>query len=134
MAGVPPVINVTDLVGWNGFRIAGSGFNEAAGSSVASAGDLNGDGFADVIVGAPGNGFYTNDAAYVFFGRAHEDIPEPSTIPNFFFDPNDSFKIVVGRGLGGIDGPEDGFAVSSAGDFNGDGFGDLMVSTPSYGA
>ena len=56
MPGIPSVIDVTNLDGANGFRIDGAGIDEAAGSSVAL-GDVNGDGFADVIVGAPGAGF-----------------------------------------------------------------------------
>ena len=56
MPGIPSVIDVTNLDGSNGFRILGAGIDETAGSSVAI-GDVNGDGFADVIVGAPGVGF-----------------------------------------------------------------------------
>ena len=56
MAGIPPVIDVTNIYGSNGFRILGSSSLEEAGSSV-SVGDINGDGIADVIVGAPGRGF-----------------------------------------------------------------------------
>jgi len=42
------------------------------GNSVAGAGDVNGDGFADVIVGAPGwdNGLFDEGAAFVFLGSA----------------------------------------------------------------
>ncbi len=47
-SGFAPSVDVEELVETQGFRIAGGG------SAVSSAGDVNGDGFADVIVGAPG--------------------------------------------------------------------------------
>src|SRR5262245_24975012 len=72
MAGIPPVIDVTNLNGSNGLRILGSGIDETAGWSVGM-GDFNGDGIADVIVGAPGvalNSWEVADyGAYVIFGR-----------------------------------------------------------------
>jgi hypothetical protein len=45
-----------------------------AGRSVSRAGDVNGDGFADIIVGAPyaNAGDSRNGTAYVVFGRAKE--------------------------------------------------------------
>ena len=134
MAGIPFVIDLTTINASNGVRIVGSAYYEAAGSSVASAGDINGDGFADVIVGAPGKavGWYTDYAAYVIFGRGIEDTPAESTIQTTSLTSSVGFRIVLGGSAIGYDGPEGGYAVSSAGDFNGDGFDDLMVSAPSY--
>jgi FG-GAP repeat len=54
MAGIPVVLDFSTVDGLNGYSIRGSGYLELAGSSVASTGDVNGDGFADVIVGSPG--------------------------------------------------------------------------------
>ena len=45
-------INLASLDGSTGFRLAGVGNDDYSGYSVASAGDVNGDGFADLIVGA----------------------------------------------------------------------------------
>ena len=42
------------LDGSDGFRIDGAAFGDRSGFSVAGAGDVNGDGFADLIVGAYG--------------------------------------------------------------------------------
>jgi Ca2+-binding RTX toxin-like protein len=140
MAGIPFVLDLATINGLNGFEISGSGIYDQAGSSVASAGDVNGDGFADIIVGAPGVPFTawgqtTDYAAYVVFGRGREDSPEPSYIQTQYLEPTEGFRIVLSGSVGGgFGGSEGGFAVSSAGDFNGDGFDDVMVSVPSYGA
>jgi len=81
-------------------------------------------------VGAPGEPFSyftpTDYGAYVIFGRRSEATSGPSSIQTQDLRPDQGFRIVLAGGDGG-------FAVSSAGDFNGDGFGDVMVSAPSYG-
>src|SRR5262245_23862643 len=127
MAGIPPVIDVTNIDGSNGFRILGSSSGEEAGSSV-SVGDINGDGIADVIVGAPGRGYgygygVGDYSAYVIFGRGSDDMPIASTVSTADLDPSAGLRTAVGEG----------YAVSYAGDFNGDGIGDFMVSAPEYG-
>src|SRR5262249_26275123 len=60
-AGFPAALLDSDLDGTNGFRLDGTG-GEGAGHSVAAAGDVNGDGLGDILVGA-------NGAAYVVFGK-----------------------------------------------------------------
>jgi hypothetical protein len=119
------------LDGLNGFGIYGSAFRELSGSSVASAGDVNGDGIADIIVGAPGVAFDyftpTDYAAYVIFGSGAEAAQRAPSIDTASLAPTEGFRIILS---GSVEG---GFAVSSAGDFNGDGFADVMVSAPSYG-
>ena len=74
---VPPPVDVppaslADLDGTNGFRLDGIDVDDLSGSSVASAGDVNGDGFADIIIGAPGadRGPYATGESYVVFGKA----------------------------------------------------------------
>ena len=81
------------------------------GHSVSSAGDFNGDGLDDVIVGS-------HLGAYVVFGKT--DSSEVKT--------EDLKKGIGGFSLSGFDGN----SVSSAGDFNGDGYDDLIVGV-SYG-
>src|SRR5262249_55324900 len=86
------------------------------GASCAALGDVNGDGYDDVIVSSYSAG--TNDSpkgrVYVFFGsKTGFDATEPWT-----FD-------------GEYDGESLGDCVASAGDVNGDGFKDVIVcSTP----
>src|SRR5262249_54134145 len=74
-APCPPPMAVLDLGaldGTNGFRIDGASDYDYVGSAVAGAGDVNGDGYADVIMGASfaDIGGNTIGAAYVVFGRA----------------------------------------------------------------
>lgn len=69
-SGFPASFDLASLNGANGFKISG----EAAGdySGVVSGGDINGDGFADFLVGAPNadpNGI-DSGASYVVFGHA----------------------------------------------------------------
>ncbi len=87
------------------------------GVSVAGAGDVNGDGFGDVIVGALfyDNGQADEGAAFVYFGRAGA------------FDPNFDARLESNQ-----DGAELGVSVAGAGDVNGDGFADVIVGANAY--
>ena len=72
MATNPSVIHLSALNGSDGFRISGEAAEDENGISVAGAGDINGDGFDDMITGSPladPNGDQTG-ASYVIFGRA----------------------------------------------------------------
>jgi hypothetical protein len=62
-------VNVSSLNGRNGFRIDGASADDASGSSVSSAGDINGDGFSDLIIGAINAGAGKSGASYVVFGK-----------------------------------------------------------------
>jgi hypothetical protein len=86
--------------------------NAQFGNSVASAGDVNGDGYSDVIVGAPlfDNGQTDEGAAFVYHGSASG----LSTTPNWTAESNQA-------------GAQFGSSVASAGDVNGDGYSDVIV-------
>ncbi len=90
--------------------LAGRATDVAFGASVSGAGDVNGDGFDDVIVGAPQDSVNDIGRAYVYAGSAGGVSTKASTtltgqaVANYF-----------------------GVSVSGAGDVNGDGYDDVIV-------
>ena len=124
-AGFGPDFNLSALDGTNGFRISGEAANDASGLSVASAGDVNGDGIDDLIIGARGadpNGS-ASGASYVVFGRDTAIAGEFLANLNLS-DLNGSNGFQIN---GELAGDQAGFSVASAGDINGDGLGDLII-------
>ena len=92
----------------------GEAAGDAFGYAVGAAGDANGDGYADVIVGAYGNdaGGSAAGRGYVYFGA-----PTP--------DPAADWLLTGFQTLDNL-----GFAVSGAGDVDGDGYSDAVVGAP----
>ncbi|MXS77057.1 hypothetical protein ABF87_03605 [Nitrosomonas sp. JL21] len=69
------VINLSSLNGSNGFLIKGESLPGLPGFSVSNAGDFNGDGFDDVIIGSPHfpsvpENEYIPGSSYIVFGKA----------------------------------------------------------------
>ncbi len=129
-------IDLADIDGTNGFRLEGTYAGGRSGGSVASAGDVNGDGFADLIVGAIFAGsfdpIYSNGEAYVVFGGA--SVGSSGSIFLKAGTAADELNGTTGfrlRGLGLYD--SFGLSVSSAGDINGDGIDDLIIAAPHAG-
>ena len=93
------------------YNFDGDSAGDLFGASVSGAGDVNGDGFADLIVGAPGPLFAipVNGYARVFSGI------DGSVLFNF---DGDSLLDFFGRSVSGV------------GDLNGDGFDDFIVGAP----
>jgi Ca2+-binding RTX toxin-like protein len=120
-------VDLVDLDGTNGFKLIGVAPYDFTGASVASAGDVNGDGFDDVIISAEGadpNGT-TSGASYVVFGKAGGFTAE---LQLSSLDGTNGFK------LSGVSAySQIGYDVASAGDVNGDGTDDLLVSSPYAG-
>ena len=74
-------MDLANLTPADGFRINGAAVGDKLGYSVSSAGDFNGDGFDDLIVGAPHadpNGNTDAGSAYVIFGKASGSMAQPS--------------------------------------------------------
>src|SRR6187402_514073 len=114
MSVFPANIDLSTLNGGiaTGFKISGAAAYDATGRSVASAGDVNGDGFDDVIVGGynvNSHGF-SSGASYVVFGRA--GIVDPN-IDLSSLDGSTGFRL-----SGAAEGDFSGFSVASAGDVN----------------
>ena len=77
--GLPNPFNLSTINGSNGFVINGVNVNDYSGSSVSQAGDVNGDGLDDLIVGAfkaDPNGNTEAGSSYVVFG-SHTGFPHP---------------------------------------------------------
>src|SRR4028119_1612079 len=117
-----PTFNLSALNGSNGFAINGIADGDSSGYSVSSAGDVNGDGIDDLIIGAYSadpNGINRAGQSYVVFGSnsgfgAGLDLSE--------LNGSNGFAI---NGIAATD--FSGWSVSSAGDVNGDGFDDLII-------
>jgi hypothetical protein len=105
-----------------GFIIQGAAAGDYAGYSVAGAGDVNGDGYGDLIVGARGADPLSRTgggAAYVILGGDSM----PATVDlNGFPDGAEGFAI-----LGAATGDAVGYSVAGAGDVNADGYSDLIL-------
>ena len=109
---------------YRGFVINGEVADDWSGFSVSSAGDVNGDGLDDLIVGAPfadPNGKLSAGKSYIVFGKANSNAINLSTIADAS-NPLGGFVI-----NGEAAGDWSGYSVSSAGDVNGDGLDDLIV-------
>ena len=120
--GFTTPLELSTLNGVNGFKINGEAGGDLAGFSVSAAGDVNGDGFADLLIGAKGadpNGSFSG-ASYVVFGKTC--VSATGTFELSTLNGVNGFKI-----NGEAAGDQSGNSVSAAGDVNGDGFADLLI-------
>ena len=85
------------------------------GVSVSTSGDVNGDGYSDIVVGANLHDGTLTDEGAVFIFHGSSTGPPPAANTTL---------------LGGVTGTAMGYSVATAGDVNGDGYGDILVGSP----
>ena len=123
----PASMNLSSMTGVDGFVLNGEMPFEQSGCSVASAGDVNGDGIADLVIGAeaasPTGERSLAGVSYVVFGRAG-------------LGSGGSFELQSLNGTNGfvLNGEQvndySGYSVASGGDVNGDEIVDLVIGAP----
>jgi len=105
--GGPGADAVADVI------LTGQAAGDRFGVSVSSAGDVNGDLYGDVVVGANGFSAYRG-RAYVYYGGRTADTVADLTL------------------VGEAPGDNFGYSVARAGDLNGDGYGDVIVGASGH--
>ena len=109
----------------------GEASGDGSGYSVSTAGDVNGDGVDDLVIGAPGTVGSAGSSYVVFGGAANlawldfSDNLRDGVIDLAALDGTYGFRldgVATGNGTGN--------SVSSAGDINGDKIGDLVIGAP----
>jgi hypothetical protein len=117
-----PNLLLSSLTSQDGIKLTGVSAGDSLGWSVSNAGDFDGDGYDDVIIGAP----HASDVgvSYIIFGS-----PNISTYTINLAMPSKYFITIQGA----ADTSLSGYSVGGAGDFNNDGYDDVIIGAPYEG-
>ena len=124
--GSSGLLALSSLNGTNGFKLDGEASNDQSGQSVSAAGDINGDGYGDLLIGAHYHASYTG-RSYVVLGGS--GVGSSGLLALSSLNGINGFKL---DGEGSSD--RSGHSVSTAGDINDDGYDDLLVGAPYHGS
>ncbi|MBS0349802.1 MAG: FG-GAP repeat protein, partial [Proteobacteria bacterium] len=119
-------ILLSSLNGTNGFKLDGENNNDYSGWSVSGAGDINGDSYSDLLIGAGGYpGGNNKGRSYVVFGG--QRVGSTGNILLSSLNGTNGFKLDAEN-----NGDWGGNSVSTIGDINGDGYADLLIGAYAY--
>lgn len=119
----PAVVQLSALDGQVGFKIIGEEDSYSS-WSVSGIGDVNGDGYDDVLIGAYVAQNYAG-RSYVVFGGS--EVGQAGFVNLSSLNGTNGFKLD-----GEVDGDESGISVSGAGDINKDGYSDFLIGAAAY--
>lgn len=111
---------LSEINGENGLAINGANIGDISGNSIAS-GDINDDGFADILIGAPGNSPGQRNgagASYIIFGQ------------NNAFTASLDLELLndkIGFAINGANAGDNSGSTVASGDINGDGIDDVLI-------
>ncbi len=120
-------VNDLNNLGSNGLLLTGQALSEL-GYSIANAGDVNGDGKSDLIIGAPGLN-NNQGAAYLVYGGTLFETPQTTTDIDTLIQNNPTYGQQI-TNPNGQAADRFGSVVTGGYDFNGDGQTDYAISAP----